>query len=599
MNLDKCYFRYTENENKIDITFWLKVKDSFRQFNLCRKPAETLETLFFRIGTNVEKVLKKSNKKKSSCDNSEVNVKLCDSIDGTFNEKSTCLELFAAKGPVKLKIHDSIYEIVFNAPWVVSINLPLCILVGFPVYPENFTIQHALKNSCSFNWYKGSTINEKGNHISDLHVKWDLVGETFIYSPTPQDIGMKLKLECIPGNGYKKGPAVETISKNVVEAGPGTCPFETRHKFTNEKLKHRSFRCVTYNILADLYCDSDFTRTSLHPYCPPYALHIDYRKLLIFKELQGYNADIICLQEVDSKIFNHHLQPLMKNEGLNGLFYKKGRQVTTRPDKFNLKFIIPPVVLKVRLERSWCSSYELLSILKNTTFTTAKLSGLIGDEKIVLSEALKEKPCLQSIWERVKDNEPLIARVLDRSTVASASYLLSKDDPNYLFIVGNTHLYFHPDADHIRLIQGGIIIYWLNDIRSTLMKEFPGKIISLILCGDFNSVPTCGIYELYTTGVAASTLPDWKSNAEQAVTGLSLEQGTLLESACGTPQFTNFTEGFADCLDYIFYDKSSLQVEQVVPMPSLEELQANTALPSVVFPSDHIALVADLKMNQM
>ena len=44
---------------------------------------------------------------------------------------------------------------------------------------------------------------------------------------------------------------------------------------------------VSYNILADLYADSDFTRSVLHPYCPPYALHIDYRKQLIVKELMG------------------------------------------------------------------------------------------------------------------------------------------------------------------------------------------------------------------------------------------------------------------------------------------------------------------------
>ena len=33
---------------------------------------------------------------------------------------------------------------------------------------------------------------------------------------------------------------------------------------------------------------------------------------------------------------------------------------------------------------------------------------------------------------------------------------------------------------------------------------------------------------------------------------------------------------------------------QVVPLPSEDELKAHTALPSVVSPSDHIALVADL-----
>lgn len=47
------------------------------------------------------------------------------------------------------------------------------------------------------------------------------------------------------------------------------------------------FRVVTYNILADLYCDSDFTREVLHPYCPPYALAIDYRKQLFIKEIIG------------------------------------------------------------------------------------------------------------------------------------------------------------------------------------------------------------------------------------------------------------------------------------------------------------------------
>lgn len=37
----------------------------------------------------------------------------------------------------------------------------------------------------------------------------------------------------------------------------------------------------------------------------------------------------------------------------------------------------------------------------------------------------------------------------------------------------------------------------------------------------------------------------------------------MLGSACGTPQYTNFTAGFADCLDYIYYEKSSIEIEQV------------------------------------
>ena len=48
-----------------------------------------------------------------------------------------------------------------------------------------------------------------------------------------------------------------------------------------------SFRTVCYNILADTYADSDFSRTVLYPYCSPYALAIDYRKQLLLKEIIG------------------------------------------------------------------------------------------------------------------------------------------------------------------------------------------------------------------------------------------------------------------------------------------------------------------------
>ena len=46
-------------------------------------------------------------------------------------------------------------------------------------------------------------------------------------------------------------------------------------------------RVVSYNILADIYADSDFSRNELFPYCPPYALAIDYRKPLLLKEITG------------------------------------------------------------------------------------------------------------------------------------------------------------------------------------------------------------------------------------------------------------------------------------------------------------------------
>jgi mRNA deadenylase 3'-5' endonuclease subunit Ccr4 len=66
-------------------------------------------------------------------------------------------------------------------------------------------------------------------------------------------------------------------------------------QFTPSFLDGDEFRLMTYNLLADLYADSDFSRTHLHPQCPPYALAIDYRKQLLLKEILGFHADIMCL----------------------------------------------------------------------------------------------------------------------------------------------------------------------------------------------------------------------------------------------------------------------------------------------------------------
>lgn len=95
----------------------------------------------------------------------------------------------------------------------------------------------------------------------------------------------------------------------------------------------------------------------------------------------------------------------------------------------------------------------------------------LWDDQILLSTAVQTESYLQYIWEAVQNNDQLKTRLLDRSTVASATILQSCDNENEIIIVGNTHLYFHPDADHIRLIQGGIVIYWLRNIQLKLQTE--------------------------------------------------------------------------------------------------------------------------------
>lgn len=197
-NMDKCYFRYVEQEEKVDITFLFKVKDSARQFNFSRNPSESVQTLLTRIETNIRKAINKAHKKKKNAvDDIEIEIKLYDT-DNPVPDAYTCKEIFNLKGPLNIKIYDTVYEAVFNAPWILNISLPQCILVGFMVYPDHFQTHYADKKECICKWYKGSDVNDKGNTVSDIHIKWELVGNGFTYTPTTQDVGMKLKLECTP-----------------------------------------------------------------------------------------------------------------------------------------------------------------------------------------------------------------------------------------------------------------------------------------------------------------------------------------------------------------------------------------------------------------
>ncbi len=53
-------------------------------------------------------------------------------------------------------------------------------------------------------------------------------------------------------------------------------------------------------------------------------------------------------------------------------------------------------------------------------------------------------------------------------------------------IVGNTHLFFHPLADHIRLLQAVILEKELERLQAEVKQETPHKAAGIILCGDLN-----------------------------------------------------------------------------------------------------------------
>jgi len=63
------------------------------------------------------------------------------------------------------------------------------------------------------------------------------------------------------------------------------------------------------------------------------------------------------------------------------------------------------------------------------------------------------------------------------------------DQPGVHLLLANTHLFFHPKADLIRLIQAIISTKHLEKLKNDLVKMENVKKVSILLGGDFNSDP--------------------------------------------------------------------------------------------------------------
>ena len=58
------------------------------------------------------------------------------------------------------------------------------------------------------------------------------------------------------------------------------------------------------------------------------------------------------------------------------------------------------------------------------------------------------------------------------------------------------------------------------------------------------------------------------------------------------PKFTNYSVDFKGTLDHILYNKQKLEVLEFLEMPPEELITKETALPSTLFPSDHMRIEA-------
>jgi len=641
-SFNRVFVQTQDNSDILTISFRLTLNGTSKHFNLQRNRDEYLCMTLERIRANILKMA--ANKKLKHIQKRDPAVQ--EELDIILYGNDSPIDPLGIRNidawvdGAKLQIGDQFFHVGKNQPLVSQMKLPSPILSGFLTIPL-VTLSNCQLGTSKFEWFRRISSKDRSDMLEseptstknitlESGLYWLKLADTFTYSPIDEDIAYYLRCSCEPiDKDSNSGQPFSITSSGPVEIGPKSCPFMERHRSTTNKFQKDDdrFRLVTYNILADLYADSNHSRTVLFAHCPPYALDVDYRRQLLMRELQGYNADIVCMQEVDRKEFTRAYEPFF-NLTMNhkGVFHTKGGQVAEGVATFFDEDRFELVESHRTVLNQLIDPFSEDRLRKPTGDTPGESSMNARDgkkEDVIEGTPIQENnhphPILDnqhstdaiellsrfdSIRSRISINPLLHKRFTDRHTILQTTLLKVKGGmKNRFLIISNTHLYFAPDADHIRLLQGCVCVKYLEFIREYYAKlinknfSINNPKLSIILCGDMNSSPDCGIHMLLQDGSIGPELKDWKSNISEEVTELSLTTRLRFSSAYRDVPYTNYTPDFNGCLDYIYYEIDSIALDRTIPLPKHEDVTAIGGIPSETFPSDHIALVADLKFT--
>ncbi|KAE8725788.1 Carbon catabolite repressor protein 4-like protein 1 [Hibiscus syriacus] len=426
---------------------------------------------------------------------------------------------------------------------------------------------------------------------------WFEVGRSKTYTPSVDDIGHVLKFECVVVDAETKlrvGHPNTVLTSRVIPA-PSPIPRRLIPLSGADMMgqldsdgcisSFGTFTVLSYNILSDSYASSE-----LYSYCPSWALSWPYRRQNLLREIVGYRADIVCLQEVQNDHFEEFFALELDKHGYQALYKRKTNEVYGG----NIHTIDGCATFFRRDRFSHVKKYEVEFNKAAQSLTE------------VAVQTTQKKAALNRL---VKDNVALIV-VLEAKFSNQGSDNLGK---RQLLCVANTHVNVPPELKDVKIWQVHTLLKGLEKIAAS--ADIP-----MLVCGDFNSVPGSAPHSLLGMGKVdplhpellvdplAILRPHSKLTHQLPLVsayspfargvGLGLEhQRRKMDMTTNEPLFTNCTRDFIGTLDYIFYTADSLTVESLLELLDEDSLRKDTALPSPEWSSDHIALLAEFRFQ--
>ncbi|NXP26143.1 ANGE1 protein, partial [Scytalopus superciliaris] len=221
------------------------------------------------------------------------------------------------------------------------------------------------------------------------------------------------------------------------------------------------FRVMSYNILAQDLVEQGL---DLYVHCHPDILNWNYRLPNLLQEIQHWDPDVLCLQEVQENHYWEQLEPTFKEMGF-ACFYK--RRTGTKTDGCAVCY-------------------------KHSRF-----------QLISLSPVEYFRPGLDIL------NRDNVGLVLLLQPVLPEGLGLKAVSP---LCVANTHVLFNPRRGDIKLAQVALLLAEIDKIARTT----EGSYYPVILCGDLNSVPDSPLYKFIRNGeLSYHGMPAWKVSGQE------------------------------------------------------------------------------------
>lgn len=336
---------------------------------------------------------------------------------------------------------------------------------------------------------------------------------------------------------------------------------------------------------------------------------------MLAAEILAFDSDIICLQEVDNFSFKEYISPLLLSKGYDGYFSSK---VSVNQSEGCAMF------WKVaKFDRDFSISVPMRDLFQGDSIDHCSWESMKAiDDFICRHDDLRE-----IVSEKVGTVLQVVRLVLKEKATDEPASLPSGSRH---ILVANTHLFFHPLADHVRVIQCLAICAFLDQIRSNNLN------CPLLLCGDLNSDPTSGAFRLLLNRELKNTDKSncwkylnrykWDDKNENESTveidpsecdydNCSMKTGhnfnfppnisipesfpPLFVAYDQVPEFTNYSQKFQETLDYIFASEptdnnAGFKLVASAPMMDKEVVEEYISMPNRDMPSDHVSVVSDL-----